>query len=146
MKAHSTVSKYVVMENSVRNIDKITARWIFVARHSPERPTKNMKTGQAVLTKCNKMQISIYDSSLPSPHTVASPIKVTRSGVLGNSKRPSPPVQVHRNLASSLQNDIQITAYCAISSFMDTHWCRIYTVCASHNWHTWGTHPCYVDV
>ena len=56
-----------------------------MALQSLERPTINMDTGQAVLTKGTIMLITIYDSSLTSPRTVASPIEVTRSGVLGKS-------------------------------------------------------------
>ena len=57
-----------------------------MARHSLERPTINMDTAQSLLTKGSIMLISIYDSSLPSPCTVASPIKVTHSPVLGKSE------------------------------------------------------------
>jgi hypothetical protein len=56
-----------------------------MARQSLERPTINMDTGQAVLTQGTIMLITIYESSLTSPRTVASPIEVTRSGVLGKS-------------------------------------------------------------
>jgi hypothetical protein len=45
-----------------------------------------MDTDQAVLTKGSMMLFGVYDSSLPSPRTDTSPIKVTRSGVLGKSK------------------------------------------------------------
>jgi len=44
-----------------------------------------MKSGQALLKKGNIMLISIYVSSLSSPRTVTSPLKVTRILVLGNS-------------------------------------------------------------
>jgi len=52
----------------------------------------------------------IYGSSLHSPRTVASPIKVTRSGVMGKLAQLYPQVQLHRLLAAALQNDMQITA------------------------------------
>ena len=35
--------------------------------------------------------------------------------------QPVPPVQVHRSWAEELQNDMQQTAYCAISSFIYGH-------------------------
>ena len=57
-----------------------------MSRHSLERPKINMDTAQSLLTKGSIMLITTYDSSLPSPCTVASPFKATRSPVLGKSE------------------------------------------------------------
>ena len=64
------------------------------------------------------MIISIYDNSLPSPRTAASPIKETRSYLLRKSSTTISSMQVHRSWADALLNDMRITAYCAISSYI----------------------------
>jgi len=60
-------------------------RWNFRRSVRLASYDKNMKGGQAVLTTGSIMLITVYDSNLASPHTVASPLNVTRSCVMENS-------------------------------------------------------------
>ena len=72
------------------------------------------KTSQAGYTRGNIMLITIYDSSHSSLHTVTSLQKVTRSGVKRKSSTAISSSALHRISAAALQNDMQVTAYCAI--------------------------------
>jgi intracellular septation protein A len=79
------------------------------------------------------MLINIYEGSLPSPRTVATP---SQSSVVACREIPakSSQVQVHRSLVEALQNDLQITAYCAIWSCIYGHILvlNLHSICATH--------------
>jgi len=71
------------------------------------------------------MLISIYDSSLPSPRTVESPIKVTRSGVLGKTKTAicssaGAPKFIGSIAERHAENSWPVKL---VHSFMDIYWC-----------------------
>ena len=66
------------------------------------------------------MHISVYDSSHPSPHTAVTSSHHTVAACTEIPIQLSQ-VQVYRRSAAALQNNMQITAYCAIGSFIYGH-------------------------
>ena len=121
-------------------------RWNFRRSVRLASYDKNMKGGQAVLKTGSIMLINVCDSSLASPRTFASPLKVTRSGVMGNcntvicwSAGGSKTIGrfTERHGDKSLPAQI-------FHSFPNTYLCWIYSGCALHTWHSWGRHPWYI--
>jgi hypothetical protein len=73
--------------------------------------------------------------SLPSPRTAASPKKKKPLAACWESPTQKiPPQQVARSSAEAAQNDMQIRAYCAISSFIYRHTLvlNLHSMCAAH--------------